>query len=63
MTWLIEVVAATADAEAIAGDLDEERRAIAARDGQTAASFWYWRQVLRTVGYLAVSPVRPAPKR
>ena len=63
MTWLIGLVAATADAEAIAGDLDEERQALALRHGRPAASAWYWRQVVRTVAHLVVSPIRQAPFR
>lgn len=61
MTWLIGLFAAPADAEAIAGDLYEERLAVAAREGQAAASQWYWRQVVRTVAQLAVSPLRQSP--
>ena len=61
MKWCIALFTTAADADAIAGDLQEERLAIASRDGQRVATGWYWRQVLRTVAQLAIAPVREAP--
>ena len=61
MTWCIALFTTPADADAIVGDLQEERLAIATRDGQRVATGWYWRQVLRTVAQLAIAPVREAP--
>lgn len=61
MTWCIALFTTPSDADAIVGDLHEERLAIAKRDGQRGATGWYWRQVLRTVAQLAIAPVREAP--
>lgn len=61
MMWCIALFTTPADADAIVGDLQEERLAIATRDGQRVATGWYWRQVLRTVAQLAIAPVREAP--
>ena len=61
MTWCIALFTTPADADAIVGDLHEERLAVATRDGQRVATGWYWRQVLRTVAQLAIAPVREAP--
>jgi hypothetical protein len=55
MTWCIALFTTPADADAIVGDLQEERLAIATRDGQRVATGWYWRQVLRTVAQLAIA--------
>ncbi|MEZ5283817.1 MAG: hypothetical protein R2712_03180 [Vicinamibacterales bacterium] len=62
MTWCIAIFTTAADAAAIVGDLDEERLSIAARDGERAARRWYRRQVLATIGQLAVSPLRESPR-
>lgn len=61
MMWCIALFTTPADADAIVGDLQEERLALATRNGQRVATGWYWRQVLRTVAQLAIAPVREAP--
>ena len=61
MMWCIALFTTPADADAIVGDLQEERLAIATRDGHRAATGWDWRQVLRTVAQLGMAPVREAP--
>jgi hypothetical protein len=61
MTWCIALLTTTAEADAIVGDLHEERLAMAARDGTYVARLWYWRQVLRTIAQLATAPIREAP--
>ncbi len=61
MMWCIALFTTPADADAIVGDLHEERLAIASRDGARVARWWYWRQVLRTVAQLAIAPIREAP--
>ena len=43
--WLIAIATGTADRDAVAGDLHEEFRAIAAAQGRAVARDWYWRQV------------------
>jgi len=61
MTWCLALLTTPADADAIMGDLQEERLAIAARDGERFATWWYRRQVLRTVVHLTVAPIHDAP--
>lgn len=61
MTWCIALFTTPADADAIVGDLNEERLAVATRHGQRVATGWYWRQVLRTVAQLSIAPAREAP--
>jgi predicted permease len=47
--WLLERLLDAASCEAVAGDLDEEFRRIAARRGDVAASFWYWHAALKSI--------------
>jgi hypothetical protein len=61
MMWCIALFTTPAEADAILGDLQEERLAIATRDDERVATWWYRRQVLRTVAQLAMAPVREAP--
>lgn len=61
MTWCIALFTTAADAAVIVGDLDEEWRGIAARDGERVARRWYWHQMLRTIAQLAVAPLRESP--
>lgn len=61
MTRCIALFTTTSEADAIVGDLHEERLAIAARHGERVANGWYWRQVLRTVAQLAIAPLRESP--
>jgi hypothetical protein len=49
------------EADAIEGDLCEERASIAARDGHGAAARWYRRQMIRSITELALGPFRAAP--
>lgn len=61
MRWLIELFTSQPEAEAIVGDLHEERSQIAASQGASRARRWYVRQAARTVVHLALSPFRQAP--
>ena len=47
--WLLDSLLDPTSAEAIAGDLAEEFHAIAARQGLTAARWWFWRQTLSSI--------------
>lgn len=61
MRWLITLFATQQEAEAILGDLHEERAQISASQGDRSARRWYLRQAARTVAHLVVSPFRQAP--
>ena len=47
--WLLDLLLDPASAEAIAGDLEEEFHATAARRGLLAARWWFWRQTLTSI--------------
>jgi hypothetical protein len=54
--WCVELCASADEADAILGDLEEQFRAVLARDGVSAARRSYSRQARRTVRDLAVAP-------
>jgi len=61
MRWLIELFATPQEAEAIFGDLQEERSQIAGSHGNRRARNWHARQATMTVAHLACLPFRQSP--
>jgi hypothetical protein len=59
--FLLSLFSSPQEADAIEGDLCEERASMAARDGDRAAARWYRQQIVRTVWQLATAPFRSSP--
>lgn len=59
--WMLNLFAATPEAESILGDLQEEFSLQASRSGSAFAQRWYWRQTIRTLLHLAVLSARTSP--
>jgi hypothetical protein len=62
-SFLVELCAASAEADGLLGDLREEFNAIAARDGAGAARAWYWRHALGTAWHLSAGALIRRPGR
>ena len=56
--WVLACVVAPADREAAVGDLDEEYPLRLKRGSRLRAECWYWTQVLRSVPWFLLTPIR-----
>ena len=59
--YLLSLFSTPQEADAIEGDLCEERATIAARDGDREAARWYRRQMIGSIAQLAWAPFRQSP--
>jgi hypothetical protein len=56
--WVLSSVVAPPDREAAVGDLDEEYALRLTRGSCVRAECWYWTQVLRSVPWFLLTPIR-----
>jgi hypothetical protein len=58
---LLRLFTSNQQSELILGDLLEEFSGLASKAGPAFARRWFWRQILKTIGHLAVTEFRVAP--
>lgn len=59
--WLVDLFAASREAESLLGDMLEEFSHLASKSGVAFARKWYWRQTRKTITHLAGNAFRVAP--